>query len=160
MKVDLVRPPGPRIVRNFIFEDDVHTIVDVTANDQRYLLLWVAANFCFLFVQHIEHGDRIDECRRLCRCRLQGHRQGDRMDRKELPRSILRAQAPRTLRTGLRWFSVPCPVLANTERLQPGSPTMVRGKRRTLSEVRTQPRERQLAGLRIKRDRRPLQRRG
>jgi hypothetical protein len=38
MKIDLVCPSRPRIVRNFVFENDVDTIVHVSANDQRKLL--------------------------------------------------------------------------------------------------------------------------
>ena len=156
VKVDLVRPTGPRIVWNFIFEDDVHAIIDVTANDQRHLLLWIAPNLCLLFMQHIDHADRINQRRRICCGWFQRDGQRDGVSREEFPRSILRTQTPWTLFTGFRWLSALGTILSHMERLQPRSPTMVRGKGRTLSEVRTQPGKRQLAGLRIKCDRRPL----
>ena len=74
MEVDLVGPASPRIVRDLILKDHIDTIIYVAADHQRHLLLWIAANFSFFLMQHIEHGDRIDERSRLCRRRLQCHR--------------------------------------------------------------------------------------
>ncbi len=159
MEVDLVRPSRPRIVRDFVLEDHVDAIMHVAANHQGNLLLGILADFFFLFVQHVDHADRVHDRGGLRRRRLESDRQRDRVDREELPRSILRTEAPGPLLARLRLFCASGPVFANPEGLQPGRPAVIRRERRPLPEVRTQPGKRQLAGLRIESDRRTLVRR-
>ena len=158
MKIDLVRPSRPRIVRYFVLENDVDTIVHVSANDQRKLLFGILANFGLFLVQHKNHSDRVDNRGGFRRRRLEGNRQRNGMNRVELARRIFRTQTPRPLLARLGLLRASRSIFAYTERFQPRCSTMIRREGRPLPKMWTQPGEREFPGLRIERNCRTLQR--
>ena len=92
------------------------------------------------------------------RRRLERDRQGDGVVVKNFRGAFSGHKTPRTLLTRLGRLSISCPIVPHVERFQPWRTAVIRRKGWPLPEMRTQPGERQLARLRIKRDRQALQR--
>src|SRR5205085_6788776 len=108
-------------------------------------------------VQNENHSVGIDDRRRFRCSRLQDNRQGDCVNREELTGGMLRTEAPRALLAGLGLLGALGPIVPHMEWIKPGRAAMIGREWRTLAQVRTQPGNRQLAGVRIEGDWRPLQ---
>src|SRR6202162_284903 len=58
--IRLVRITDPSVIHHFAFVNDVHTVIHIGTNRQRYFLIIVAADPRLLIFQDKQHSVRID----------------------------------------------------------------------------------------------------